>query len=104
MNDDCISKNEVIGTIEAFFCCRCPDFLRCDYKCEIADLIQEFEKMRGVSIRESTHAHWVNHSVSITGAGSAECSNCGAVVHDSFCSMINYCPACGADMRGGSEK
>ena len=44
------------------------------------------------------HGHWINISISVTGNSSAECSRCGAVVHDSFSNAINYCPNCGAKM------
>ena len=46
------------------------------------------------------HGRWTNISVSVTGNSSAECSRCGAVVHDCFSNTINYCPNCGAKMDG----
>ena len=42
---------------------------------------------------------WVNVKISISGDSSAECSLCGAVVHNNFSNVINFCPNCGADMR-----
>ena len=46
---------------------------------------------------------WVNVKISILGNSSAECSLCGAVVHNNFSNVINFCPNCGADMRGGRK-
>ena len=46
---------------------------------------------------------WVNIKISILGNSSAECSLCGAVVHNNFSNVINFCPNCGADMRGGRK-
>lgn len=103
MENDFISRTEAIGTIEAFFCLRCPDFLRCNHECEIAELMLEFEKIRREDVRENVHGHWTNVNISVTGESSAECSNCGAVVHDDFCAVIKYCPSCGAMLGGESN-
>ena len=46
---------------------------------------------------------WVNVKINILGNSSAECSLCGAVVHNNFSNVINFCPNCGADMRGGRK-
>ena len=46
---------------------------------------------------------WVNVKISMLGNSSAECSLCGAVVHNNFSNVINFCPNCGADMRGGRK-
>ena len=43
--------------------------------------------------------HWTNVSISVSGDSTADCSRCGATVHNSFADTINYCPNCGADMR-----
>jgi len=50
------------------------------------------------SWREVRHGQWVNIKISISDDGSAECSLCGAVVHNNFSSVVNYCPMCGASM------
>lgn len=47
---------------------------------------------------------WDNIKISITGESSAECSLCGAVVHNNFSNTINYCPNCGAKIEGGDAK
>ena len=44
------------------------------------------------------HGRWINVKISISGNSSAECSLCGAVVHNNFSNVINYCPNCGARM------
>lgn len=43
--------------------------------------------------------HWTNVSISVTGDLTADCSRCGATVHNSLADSINFCPNCGADMR-----
>ena len=47
--------------------------------------------------------HWINVKISISGDNSAECSLCGAVVHNNFSNVINYCPNCGAKMERAEE-
>lgn len=47
---------------------------------------------------------WINIQHSVTGDSNAECDQCGAIVHDNFLlSPINFCPNCGAYMRGEQE-
>lgn len=46
---------------------------------------------------------WVNIKISISGDSSAECSLCGAVVHNNFSNVVNYCPNCGSRMDGWEE-
>lgn len=68
------------------------------------DMIEAYlNDIPAADVRENVIGHWVNLQVSITGAGSAECSVCGSVIHDSFTHTINFCPNCGADMRGETE-
>ena len=56
------------------------------------------------SICEALHkvsrpqGEWVNVKISISGDSSAECSLCGAIVHNNFSNVINFCPNCGAKM------
>ena len=50
------------------------------------------------------HGRWVNLKISTSGNSSAECSLCGAVVHNNFSNVINFCPNCGADMRGADDE
>lgn len=66
-----------------------------------------FEQMKFLAYRYMKLAHsvrlqgeWINLKISISGDSSAECSLCGAVVHNNFSNVINFCPNCGADMRG----
>lgn len=49
---------------------------------------------------ERKTGHWINISISVTGESEAECDQCGCVIHNSFSNSVNYCPNCGADMRG----
>lgn len=49
-------------------------------------------------VQKVRHGQWINLKISISGDNSAECSLCGAVVHNNFSNVINYCPNCGAKM------
>ena len=53
------------------------------------------ERQRGV---------WTNIEISVNGYdGQAECSLCGCIIHNNFSNTVNFCPNCGAYMRGGAE-
>ena len=52
---------------------------------------------------EPKHGQWNNIKISVSDNSSAECSLCGAIVHNNFSNVINYCPNCGADMRPQEE-
>ena len=41
---------------------------------------------------------WIIIGISVNGSSTAKCSECGAIVHDSFTKTPNYCPNCGANM------
>lgn len=51
------------------------------------------------TIDQVKHGYWINISISANdNESSAECDLCGAIVHNNFSSIINYCPNCGAKM------
>ena len=62
---------------------------------EIIDVVNSMDEQEGEPIK---HGRWINVKISISGNSSAECSLCGAVVHNNFSNVINYCPNCGARM------
>ena len=62
----------------------------------LADRI--IEEIEDAPTIEPKHGRWINIKVSTTGESSAECSECGAIVHTTFTSTVNYCPNCGARM------
>ena len=66
-------------------------------------IIEEIEDAPTIEAEPRKHGRWINIKVSTTGKSSAECSECGAIVHTTFTSTVNYCPNCGADMRGVTE-
>ena len=70
------------------------------YNAAISDACRIVDVAPAADVQEVLHGHWTNLKISISGDSSAECSLCGAVVHDNFSNVINYCPNCGADMRG----
>lgn len=55
-------------------------------------------------VQKVRHGHWTNLKISISGNSSAECSLCGAVVHNSFSNVINYCPNCGSRIDLGGDE
>lgn len=59
-----------------------------------------------IEVEPVKHGRWINVKISISGNSSAECSLCGAVVHNNFSNVINYCPNCGARMNAqiGEDK
>ena len=64
-----------------------------DAKMNISHLISDANEVG------KPQGEWINIKISISGDSSAECSLCGAVVHNNFSNVINFCPNCGADMR-----
>ncbi len=62
------------------------------------DVKECIDKVPTVDAEPIKYGHWTNIKISATGNCSAECSQCGAVVHDTFADVnrINYCPNCGA--------
>ena len=58
------------------------------------------EKVRKALSADRPQGEWVNVKISISGDGSAECSLCGAVVHNNFSNVINFCPNCGQKLDG----
>jgi len=74
-------------------------------ECDVNTSIkQAFEKGFRIGVKKGANMNrpqgkWVNVKISISGDSSAECSLCGAVVHNNFSNTINFCPNCGADMR-----
>ena len=60
---------------------------------------KHISEMLPAEVSERTRGHWVNVCYSVTGTSSADCSVCGATIHDSFSKHINFCPNCGADNR-----
>ena len=73
-----------------------------------ADAFKVFAEMtrdeRAIDAEPVKHGRWINISISANGGeSSAECDLCGAVVHNNFSSIINYCPNCGAKMTGEKD-
>jgi len=53
---------------------------------------------------EQPKGKWINIETSVNGYdGQAECNLCGCIVHNNFSKAVNFCPNCGAKMKGGEE-
>ena len=52
------------------------------------------------------HGRWVGHieDDSIAPPGTVACSNCHHFTRSQFVCIWNYCPHCGADMRGSNDE
>lgn len=90
---DCISRADVIRAIE--------DVLQsdnCDY--DLRDFLDDLADIPSVTPQEPRKGHWIKHDTYY------DCSLCGCVAPctetaDSFLwKLSNFCPDCGADMRG----
>lgn len=67
--------------------------------CLLGDAKDYIDSMSTVDAEIVRHGRWINISISANGnESSAECNLCGAIVHNNFSSIINYCPNCGAKM------
>ena len=89
---DLISRQAVIKAIEDLQDCYNGFSDTYDKAC-IIGVIEEVPSVEPVK-----HGRWINVKISISGNSSAECTLCGAVVHNNFSNVINYCPKCGAKM------
>ena len=76
-----------------------------DVNVKLGDVMQKLYGAKQVDAEPVRHGRWINISISADGnRSSAECDLCGAIVHNNFSNTINYCPNCGADMRGEKDE
>lgn len=63
-------------------------------------------KHSAADVRPVVREKWIDGAENFTcGNYNAECSNCHANIRWNGCDEdFNFCPNCGADMRGGDEK
>lgn len=62
------------------------------------------EAVPSADVRENVRGCWINIEIHIDGSSTAECDKCNAIVHSNLSEKINFCPNCGADMRGESDE
>lgn len=67
------------------------DISSCGFACSEADALS---KLPAADVRPVVRGKWIKNGWSI------RCSECW---HDMPFSVRNYCPNCGADMRGGED-
>lgn len=65
--------------------------------CDAGRKIRRIEKIRPADVRPVVRGKWIPYKL-----GDMKCSNCGGVygVCAGLLGDYNYCPRCGADMRG----
>ena len=77
-------------------CSTSVDGIHWEYRPNRNDILEKInELIDAVNMLEPKHGRWKHHQYGNT-AGYYECDNCGKI--NSYKS--NYCPKCGADMRG----
>ena len=65
------------------------------------ELYDILEQLPSADVRENVKGEWIEHNPHVNGLGSKfECSICGEELD---CEGTNFCPNCGADMRGEQE-
>ena len=57
------------------------------------------DKEPGENVNPVVHAHWIKSNCNNVSGLIYECSNCNTVMFNAW----NYCPNCGADMRGEQD-
>lgn len=62
---------------------------------DIADYVSVLD---GADVRENVHGHWVKGEETYDGFMVHRCSECEWFGYDG--TGVNFCPNCGADMRG----
>ena len=68
----------------------------CD-ACSLGSAFGVIENFPSVDVREVVHGKWLLNDMN--GFKIFDCSNCGIHIEAQF----NYCPNCGADMRGEKD-
>ena len=110
MNDDLISRQAVLDAVTKY--CLKYDLreLLADIEClQTADLSEYSDKLwktayeRGKAEARPKKGKWIKHSIGHEHTPwGFDCSKCGEwlVVGEEIVKKYNYCPNCGADMRG----
>lgn len=71
---------------------------------DIADFNRDIEIVRSALEAEPVrHGRWV-HAKTYYDADECNCSLCGQLMTTKIGNRMNYCPNCGAKMRGGNDK
>lgn len=70
-----------------------------------SSVIDVIKTIPAADVLENVRGHWTNVQISVTGSSMADCSICGVTVHNSFMGNAapNFCPNCGANMRGEKD-
>ncbi len=98
MNDDLIKRSDAIEMLQEAIMAYPPVMKGCG-ETRDSTLEEAINLILDIPSADRPQGEWVNVKISISGDSSAECSLCGAVVHNNFSNVINFCPNCGADMR-----
>ena len=92
--NDLISREELMNILQLMLSTEDMSYGKKVY----GKVIQQVKSLPTIEAEPVKHGRWINVKISISGNSSAECSLCGAVVHNNFSNVINYCPNCGARM------
>ena len=111
MPEEFIPKDSMYTLIGMIFCDDCA--VRYGYGsdgclpgCCVSKLKDAVFDLPAEDVRRNNRGHWLDFSVSASGASSARCSQCGTTLDInswSWTPLLAYCPCCGADMRKCGE-
>ena len=103
MRDRLLKESDVLKAIDKRIeaLSKDPEFVR---KNGIVDVMGIKKYILAIPSVDRPKGEWINLKISISGDSSAECSLCGAVVHNNFSNVINFCPNCGVKMRGRDDE
>lgn len=93
INGDCM----LIDKIE---CDNCPFYDETRFVCEMVEWLESLSTTDIVSSAEKKRGEWIDVSERGSWAIKNACDQCSKIV---FQPNYNYCPNCGADMRGDTE-
>ena len=72
-----------------------------------ADACYQIEELPSADVRENVRGEWIESNDEMYGSGCWKCSNCGyGYSYEAYFEVndFNFCPNCGADMRGESDE
>lgn len=96
---DVISRQDTINEIKNVF----DDILCCNVSVRkgLPEAVRRIEMMPSA---EPKTGKWILPNEDLTDRPMAECDQCGWYVNPNHISEYNFCPNCGADMRGGKHE
>ena len=94
-----IEREALMRRIKEIHCAECDSYngVRCR-ACWVDDTLDYIDSEQAADVAPVRHGRWLHHTM-ICGHIHAECSECRKVRI-----IDNFCPNCGADMRGINDE